>query len=91
MWKATRLCLLALGIASAAMSAPAAERLDVNTADAQALAETLTGVGDVRARAIVEHRERNGDFPSVDALTDVDGVGPATLESNRGRLTVGAD
>lgn len=56
--------------------------IDLNTADSVAL-ETIPGIGPVLAGAIVQHRDENGPFPSVDALLDVSGIGPATLESVR--------
>jgi competence protein ComEA len=61
--------------------------VDINTADAAAL-EALPGVGPAIAQRIVEHREQNGPFSSVDALTEVSGIGPATLEKIRPQATV---
>jgi competence protein ComEA len=52
--------------------------LNLNTATAEQL-EELPGIGPATAAAIVEHRTRNGPFPSVDALTDVPGIGAAKL------------
>ena len=89
MWKAIRLVLLSLCLSVVASGVALADTVDINTADAPTLAEQLTGVGDARAQAIVDYRETNGAFASVEALTDVDGVGPSTLENNRDRLTVG--
>lgn len=63
------------------------ERVNINTASAGELA-TLKGVGAKTAVAIVEYREMFGWFESVDDLTKVKGVGEATLEKNRHRLTV---
>jgi competence protein ComEA len=57
--------------------------LDINSASVQLLAERLPGIGPAKARAIVTHREENGSFTSVDALIDVRGIGPATLEKIR--------
>lgn len=62
------------------------ERVNINTASAGELA-TLKGVGAKTAVAIVEYREMFGRFESVDDLTRVKGVGEATLEKNRHRLT----
>ncbi|WP_369374990.1 helix-hairpin-helix domain-containing protein [Promicromonospora sp. Populi] len=62
--------------------------VDLNTADAVAL-EALPGVGPSIAQAIVEWREANGPFASVDELQDVPGIGPATLEEIRGSARVG--
>ena len=44
----------------------------------------LPGIGEVRAHAIVRHREQNGDYASVDDLLGVPGIGPATLDALRG-------
>ncbi|MFW5969940.1 MAG: ComEA family DNA-binding protein [Halofilum sp. (in: g-proteobacteria)] len=85
-----RKIVLATLLAVAAGGAVAEEKIDINTADAESLAAGLDGVGEARAEAIVEYREANGDFPSVASLTAVSGIGPATLESNQERLTVGA-
>ncbi|MDN5688121.1 MAG: ComEA family DNA-binding protein [Brachybacterium sp.] len=61
--------------------------IDLNSADATEL-EALPGVGPAIAQRIVEHREKNGPFASVDALLEVSGIGPATLEEIRGQATV---
>lgn len=70
-----------------AAATPAPATVDINTADATML-ETIPGIGPVLATAIVQHRDENGPFPSVDALIDVSGIGPATLESVRPYVTV---
>lgn len=73
----------------AALSVSAGEVVDINTADARALAETIEGVGERKAAAIVADRERHGPFTSVEDLARVSGIGPRTVEQNRARLTVG--
>ncbi|MFE7507003.1 helix-hairpin-helix domain-containing protein [Promicromonospora sp. NPDC057488] len=62
--------------------------VDINTADAAAL-EALPGVGPSIAKAIVEWRDTNGAFASVDELDDVPGIGPATLDELRDTARVG--
>ena len=62
-------------------------RIDLNSADVELL-KTLPGIGDVRARSIVNHRETNGDFVSVDGLLDVDGIGAGIVENIRELVTV---
>ena len=52
------------------------------------LARELHGVGEAKARAIVEYREAHGAFASVDQLLEVKGIGAATLEKNSQRLSV---
>jgi competence protein ComEA len=61
--------------------------VNVNTATATDL-ETLPGVGEVIAQAIVDYRTENGSFGSVDELLDVSGIGDATLENIRELVTV---
>lgn len=56
--------------------------LDLNTATVDQL-DGLPGVGPVTAAAIVAWRQANGKFTSVDQLADVDGIGPARLETLR--------
>ncbi|CAM3989886.1 helix-hairpin-helix domain-containing protein [Helcobacillus massiliensis] len=62
-------------------------RININTATAQELQE-LPGVGPSIAQRIIEFRDANGPFPSVDSLTEVSGIGPATLEKLRDSATV---
>ena len=64
------------------------EQVNINEADAETLAKTLAGIGMVKAQDIVAYREMYGDFTSVDELLEVKGVGPATLERNRHRITI---
>src|SRR5919204_4616855 len=60
--------------------------LNINTATETDL-ETLSGIGEVLAATIIEYREQNGPFASVDDLLDVSGIGPATLEEIRDQVT----
>ena len=59
-----------------------APMLDINSAQVDAL-KSLPGIGEVKAHAIVSYREQNGDFESVDDLSGVPGIGPATLDAVR--------
>ncbi len=83
------LFLGALGL-GAALAAGAAERVDINAANAAELADGMVGIGQSKAEAIVEYREENGPFKSVDDLVLVKGIGPATIARNRDRIGVGA-
>jgi competence protein ComEA len=62
--------------------------VDLNSADANTLAKELDGIGLARAKAIVEYRERNGKFRSVDEVLNVKGIGPSVLEQNKANLQV---
>jgi competence protein ComEA len=64
--------------------------VNVNTADLARL-QTLPGIGQVKAQAIIDYREANGPFQSIDELDDVPGIGPATLERLRPLVTLGED
>ena len=61
--------------------------MDLNVASVIQL-ETLPGIGPVRANDIVAHREINGPFESVQEITEVSGIGPATLENIIDLVTV---
>ena len=63
--------------------------VDINSADADALAEAITGIGAQKARSIVEYRAANGPFASVEDLVNVKGIGSRTVEKNRHNLTTG--
>jgi len=62
--------------------------VDINSAD-QAALESIPGIGPVKGAAILEYRESVGRFESVEELLEVNGIGPATLESMRAHVTVG--
>ncbi len=66
----------------------AAEPVDINSADAAALAQAMKGVGPAKAEAIVAFRAKNGPFKSVEDLALVQGIGEKTVEMNRDHLTV---
>lgn len=63
-------------------------RVNINQAGPQELAEALDGVGDSKAKAIIDYREQNGGFESPQELTSVDGIGSVTLENNADRIQV---
>lgn len=56
--------------------------IDINSATIDEL-QTLNGIGPVLARNIIEYRQKNGPFKSVDDLLSVDGIGTVKLESIR--------
>lgn len=60
--------------------------VDINTADAETLARELNGVGDARARAIIEYREKNGRFAAPEDVMKVSGIGPQVFSLNRDNI-----
>ncbi|WMJ68142.1 helix-hairpin-helix domain-containing protein [Stenotrophomonas sp. 24(2023)] len=81
------LSVLALGMWMAGASA--ADRVDINRADAQALQQGLAMVGPSRAEAIVAYRRQHGPFHRAEDLAQVKGIGPTIVERNRQRITTG--
>lgn len=63
--------------------------VDINTASAEQLSESLQGVGPQKAAAIVAYREQHGPFRSLDELTKVKGIGTSLLDKNRGQISFG--
>ena len=62
--------------------------VDINQADAQALAAGLKGVGVKKAQAIVEYRNAHGRFKTADELVGVKGISLKTIEKNRDNIEV---
>lgn len=77
--------LLLLGLSAVAVGAP----IDINTAEAPALAKAMKGVGTKKAEAIVVYRKKHGPFKSVDELAKVKGISKKTIEANREKISVG--
>lgn len=68
-----------------------AEPVNINTANATALAKALNGIGPAKAKAIVSYREKNGPFKSVDQLMMVEGITQKVIERNRADIRLGAE
>ena len=68
-----------------------AEPVNINTADATALAKALNGIGPAKAKAIVSYREKNGPFKSVDQLAMVEGITQKLIDKNRADIKLGAE
>jgi len=60
--------------------------VSINTASADELAAALNGVGMKKAQAIVNYREENGPFNSIDDLKQVPGMGNSLVERNLARI-----
>lgn len=66
----------------------AAEMVNINTADREALMTSINGVGEKLATAIIAYREEIGPFKSVAELANVRGIGPSLIEKNADVLVV---
>ncbi len=63
-------------------------KVNLNTAGIEELC-TLTGIGEARAQAIVDYREQNGGFQSIEELMNIDGIKEKTFEKLKEEVTVG--
>lgn len=61
--------------------------ININTADIEALC-TLPGIGESRARAILEYREKNGGFQEKEEIMQVSGIGQKMYEKIEEDITV---
>lgn len=66
----------------------AAHLVDINRADATQL-DTLPGIGPALSQRIIEYRQQNGRFETVEELVNVKGIGEKTLEKLKPYITCG--
>ena len=62
-------------------------KINLNTASQEEL-ETLPGIGETKAAAIIAYRKENGDFSSIEDIQNVSGIGEATYENLKDLITV---
>ena len=70
------------------LGSPAAtSKVNINTADSEQL-QTLSGVGPATAQKIIDYRQSNGSFSSVEDLKNVSGIGDKTFEKLKDDITI---
>ena len=62
-------------------------KISINTASITELM-TIKGIGEVKAKNIIEYREKNGLFKSIEDITKVSGIGSSTFEKIKTIYTV---
>jgi len=62
-------------------------KVNLNTASLSQL-DTLTGIGATYAQRIIDYRNSNGGFKSIDEIQNVKGIGPKTFEKLKDQITV---
>lgn len=65
-----------------------AAKVNINTADAETLSTELTGIGQSKAEAIISYREQYGPYKHIEDLANVKGIGMATIDKNKSKLTL---
>lgn len=69
-------------------SAPSeSEKININTASSEEL-QKLSGIGETKAAAIIQYRTENGGFKSIEEICRVKGIGDATFNKIRDRITI---
>jgi len=63
------------------------EQIDINTASFEEL-DSLPGIGQDKANKIIAYRQENGPFPTIEAIQEVSGIGPATYENIKDLICV---
>ncbi|WP_428033121.1 ComEA family DNA-binding protein [Amphritea sp.] len=81
-WSSYLKSILLLLCLSLPLGVYAEPMVNINTATVDQLVEVLQGVGPAKAKAIIEYRETNGPFKTVDELANVKGIGSATVAKN---------
>lgn len=66
---------------------PHQDKVNINRADVTLL-KTLPGIGDKKAQDIINYREANGSFETVESLKNVKGIGEKTFEQLVDLITV---
>ena len=67
---------------------PKGQLVNINTATLEELMR-LPDIGETNGKAIIEYRNENGPFATIDDLLKVPGIGPKTLENLKGLITTG--
>lgn len=61
--------------------------ININTASLEEL-QKINGVGEVKAKSIINYREKNGGFKSIDEMKNIEGIGDKTFEKMKDQITV---
>nr|WP_238930523.1 ComEA family DNA-binding protein [Vibrio sp. S9_S30] len=60
--------------------------VNINTATAEELETLLIGIGEKKAKDIIQFRQENGLFEKAEDLMKIKGIGKSTIEKNKDRI-----
>ena len=63
------------------------QRINLNTASVEELM-TLSGIGESKAKSIIEYRTKVGKFQSIEELMNISGIGEAMFEKVKNNVTI---
>lgn len=72
---------------SSQLSSSEGGKVNLNTANKDEL-ETVPGIGDVTAQKIIDYREKNGGFKTIDDLKKIDRIGEKTFEKFKDKVDI---
>lgn len=66
------------------------DKININTADTIQL-QTLNGIGEKKAELIIQYREENGSFQTIEELKNVSGIGEKTFDALKDFVVAGSE
>lgn len=62
-------------------------KININTASKDQLT-SLTGIGDAKANAIIDYRNKNGNFKAIEEIKNVSGISDSLYEKIKDNITI---